>query len=59
MALVTGYGWPVYSGGPMFWGDGVGLAGIVDRLKARQQAGDTIGISPLLEKLAATGGSFT
>src|SRR5207253_2660447 len=36
MALVTGYGWPVYSGGPMFWGDGVGLAGIVDRLKARQ-----------------------
>lgn len=59
MALVTGYGWPVYSGGPMFWGDGVGLAEIVDRLKARQQAGDAIGISPLLEKLAATGGSFT
>jgi len=59
MALVTGYGWPVYSGGPMFWGDGVGLAGIVDRLKARQQAGDPIRISPLLERLAATGGSFT
>jgi len=59
MALVTGYGWPVYSGGPMFWGDGVGLAGIVERLKARQQTGDPIQISPLLEKLAATGGSFT
>lgn len=59
MALVAGYGWPVHSGGPMFWGDGVGLAGIVDRLKARQQAGDAIRISPLLERLAATGGFFT
>ena len=59
MALVAGYGWPAYSGGPMFWGDSVGLAGIVDRLKPRRDAGEAIAISPLLERLAASGGSLT
>ena len=29
----NGYGWPVYSGGPMFWGDQVGLPKILAKLK--------------------------
>ena len=59
MALVTGYGWPVWTGGPMFWGDTVGLAGIVARLQTRRDAGEAITISPYLEKLARSGGSLT
>ncbi len=58
VAMVTGYGWPVYTGGPMFWGDTEGLDKIVTRLKARQAAGEPITVSPLLEKLAGEGGAL-
>ena len=58
MALVAGYAWPVWTGGPMFWGDTVGLPKIVAHLKAKQAAGEAIEISPLLERLAETGGSL-
>jgi 3-hydroxyacyl-CoA dehydrogenase len=30
---VYGYGWPVYRGGPMFWGDLEGPAKIVEALE--------------------------
>ncbi len=57
---INGYGWPVYRGGPMFYADTVGLKTVVDKLKAY---GDRMGpgftISPLLEKMAAEGKSFT
>ncbi|HEX7872780.1 MAG TPA: 3-hydroxyacyl-CoA dehydrogenase family protein, partial [Sphingobium sp.] len=56
VALVTGYGWPVWTGGPMFWADSIGLPAIVATLDA------TIGaeaVSPLLRKLAAEGGRLT
>ena len=57
---VNGYGWPMYRGGPMYWADSVGLAEIVDRIK---DYGDRLGgrhweLSPLLERLAADGGSL-
>ncbi|MEM8707091.1 MAG: 3-hydroxyacyl-CoA dehydrogenase family protein, partial [Actinomycetota bacterium] len=57
---VNGYGWPMYRGGPMHWADSVGLAEIVDRIK---DYGDRLGgrhweLSPLLERLAAEGGSL-
>jgi len=32
VALVAGYGWPVYTGGPIFWADMVGLPKIVETL---------------------------
>lgn len=57
VALVTGYAWPSYTGGPMFWGDTVGLDKIVARLKARE-ASEPITVSPLLERLAKEGGSL-
>lgn len=56
VALITGYGWPVWTGGPMFWADTIGLPAIVAALDA------TIGaeaVSPLLRKLAAQGGRLT
>ncbi|CAN7310328.1 3-hydroxyacyl-CoA dehydrogenase NAD-binding domain-containing protein [Phenylobacterium sp. LjRoot225] len=59
MALVAGYAWPTFTGGPMFWGDTVGLPKILAHLKAKQASGDAIAISPLLERLATTGGAFT
>jgi len=54
VAAILGYGWPVYTGGPMFWADTVGLPKIVEGLKA-------MGIEPaaLLKTLAAEGKTFT
>jgi 3-hydroxyacyl-CoA dehydrogenase len=57
IAMVTGYAWPVYTGGPMFWGQRVGLAHIVASLERNSRAGLTI--SPLLRRLAADGKGFT
>jgi 3-hydroxyacyl-CoA dehydrogenase len=57
VALVTGYGWPVYTGGPMFWADGIGLDKIVSRLDALAAAhGDAYRPSALLRRIAAEGG---
>ncbi len=57
---VNGYGWPMYRGGPMFWADSVGLAEIVDKIKdyGERLGGAHWGLSPLLERLAADGGSL-
>ncbi|MDB5468884.1 MAG: 3-hydroxyacyl-CoA dehydrogenase [Caulobacter sp.] len=56
---VNGYGWPVYRGGPMHYGDSVGLKTVVERLKHYQDKhGDFFKPSALLEKLAAEGGTF-
>jgi 3-hydroxyacyl-CoA dehydrogenase len=57
VALVTGYGWPAYTGGPMFWADGIGLDKIVSRLDALQaEHGAAYQASALLRRLAAEGG---
>ncbi|MCP3734294.1 3-hydroxyacyl-CoA dehydrogenase NAD-binding domain-containing protein [Sphingomonas sp. RP10(2022)] len=57
MALIAGYGWPVHTGGPMFWADTVGLPTIVATLEAlAQRHGDTFVPSPLLVRLAESGG---
>ena len=54
VACILGYNWPVYTGGPMFWADTVGLPKVVEGLRA-------MGIepAPLLAGKAASGGSFT
>ena len=60
LACMLGYNWPVYTGGPMFWADTIGLGKIVDKLRAWQtEFGDTFKPSPLLEKMAAQGDRFT
>ena len=56
----NGYGWPVYRGGPMFWGDQVGLAKILAKMKEFQaQMGDVYKPAALLETMVAEGKSFT
>ncbi len=56
---VTGYGWPRYRGGPMFWADLEGLPKVLDRLRALQAAhGDDFAPSPLIERLVADGKQF-
>lgn len=60
VACVLGYNWPVYTGGPMFWADMVGLPKIVAKLKELEaEHGAAFAVSPLLERKAAEGGSFT
>ena len=56
---INGYGWPVYRGGPMFYGDTIGLHNVVAKLKEHQERlGSGFSISPLLEQLAAEGRRF-
>jgi 3-hydroxyacyl-CoA dehydrogenase len=57
---VNGYGWPVYRGGPMWYGDLVGLDKVLARMREWQsQMGDVFKPSALLEKLAAEGSKIT
>lgn len=56
---VNGYGWPRYLGGPMYYGDQVGLDKVLEKIKAFQQRdGDIWKPSPLLEKLVTEGKKF-
>ena len=54
VACILGYNWPVYTGGPMFWADTVGLTKIVDGLKVM-----SIEPAKLLLEKAESGASFT
>jgi 3-hydroxyacyl-CoA dehydrogenase len=62
IVYLTGYGFPVWRGGPMFYADTVGLFDVVRRMK--QFGADPIGDpdawrpAPLLARLAAEDGSF-
>lgn len=57
---INGYGWPAYRGGPMFHAEQVGLAEVVDRLRALEAAhGNRFKPAPLLERIGAEGGSLT
>jgi len=47
---IYGYGWPTYRGGPMFYGDTLGLTNVAAGLKKHG-----LQPAPLLEKLAAAG----
>lgn len=56
---ILGYGWPVYTGGPMFWAGTVGLDRVVAGLKSLQAIyGDSFKPAKLLEDLAARNETF-
>jgi 3-hydroxyacyl-CoA dehydrogenase len=60
VACILGFNWPVYTGGPMFWADTVGLPRIVAKLKELEAVyGEAFRPSRLLEEKANNGGSFT
>jgi len=56
---INGYGWPVYRGGPMYYGDRIGLDNVLAKMKEFQaRMGDAFKPSALLEKLVAEGKKF-
>jgi len=56
---LTGYGFPAYRGGPMWYADTVGLKKIYDRiLEFQRQHGEWWEPAPLLKRLAEEGGTF-
>ena len=60
VAAILGYDWPVYTGGPMFWADTVGLPKILAWLKAAEaEHGERFKPAKLLETLAGQGKRFT
>jgi 3-hydroxyacyl-CoA dehydrogenase len=59
MVWLTGYGFPAYRGGPMFYADTVGLPHIVETLRKFQAMNEAdFAPAPLLEQLAAEGRGF-
>jgi 3-hydroxyacyl-CoA dehydrogenase len=60
MVYLTGYGFPVFRGGPMFHADTVGLTNVVLAMQkyAKGRHGDAWKPAPLLAKLAAEGKTF-
>jgi 3-hydroxyacyl-CoA dehydrogenase len=57
---VNGYGWPVYRGGPMHYGDQIGPAKVLAKMKEFQATmGEAFKPSALLEKLVADGKKFS
>jgi 3-hydroxyacyl-CoA dehydrogenase len=55
----NGYGWPVYRGGPMWYGDQVGPAKVLAKMKEFQATmGDQFKPAALLEKLVAENKKF-
>ena len=60
MVWITGYGWPVYRGGPMFYGDTIGLDKVLAKMEEWEKAiGPEFKPSELLRKKAAAGEQFT
>ncbi len=60
MVYLTGYGFPLFRGGPMFYADTVGLSNVLMAMQrfAKGRHGDAWKPAPLLSKLASEGASF-
>jgi 3-hydroxyacyl-CoA dehydrogenase len=60
MVYLTGYGFPVWRGGPMFFADTTGLANVLAAMQtyARGYHGECWTPAPLLARLAADGKTF-
>ena len=60
MIYLTGYGFPLFRGGPMFYADTVGLSNVVMAMQrhAKGHHGSAWEVAPLLAKLAAEGKTF-
>ncbi len=60
IVYLTGYGFPLFRGGPMFYADTVGLPNVVMAMEkyARGRNGDAWKVAPLLQKLADEGKTF-
>lgn len=60
IAAILGHNWPIYTGGPMFWADTIGLPKIVAKLKEFEALhGNEFQPAALLDRLATEEKSFT
>ena len=56
---INGYGWPPYTGGPMFWADTIGVKTVLEGLeKHKDRLGEDFTISNLLREKAEKGENF-
>jgi 3-hydroxyacyl-CoA dehydrogenase len=56
---INGYGWPIYRGGPMFYGDTIGLDKVLAKMQAFEaQMGADFKPAKLLETMVAEGKRF-
>lgn len=59
IAMIFGYGWPTYRGGPMFWADLIGLKKIAAKLEELAAIyGDSLKPAALLKRLAEENKTF-
>jgi 3-hydroxyacyl-CoA dehydrogenase len=60
LVYLSGYGFPAWRGGPMFYADQIGLAQVRSRIEqfAAGYQGDAWTLAPLLARLAAAGARF-
>ena len=60
MVYLTGYGFPLFRGGPMFYADTVGLANVLTSMDkyAKGRHGDAWAPAPLMVRLAGEGKGF-
>ena len=60
MVYLSGYGFPLHRGGPMFYADSVGLPQVVAAIEgfARARQGEAWQVAPLLARLATSGQGF-
>jgi 3-hydroxyacyl-CoA dehydrogenase/enoyl-CoA hydratase/3-hydroxybutyryl-CoA epimerase/3-hydroxyacyl-CoA dehydrogenase/enoyl-CoA hydratase/3-hydroxybutyryl-CoA epimerase/enoyl-CoA isomerase len=58
LGLIFGLGFPAFQGGLLFWADRIGAANLLRRLAPLQALGPRFQPTPMLEELAATGGTF-
>ena len=60
MVYLTGYGFPLFRGGPMFYADTVGLSNVVMAIQsyAKGRHPEAWTVAPLLKKLAHEGKTF-
>jgi 3-hydroxyacyl-CoA dehydrogenase len=61
MVYLSGYGFPLFRGGPMFYADTVGLSNVILAMRryAKGRHGDAWTPAPLLAQLAADGKTFS
>jgi 3-hydroxyacyl-CoA dehydrogenase len=60
VVYVNGYGFPAYKGGPMYWGEEIGLAKVVETMRRLAPShGTRWRPAPLLERLAASGAGWS
>lgn len=58
LAMILGVGFPPFRGGLLHWADTLGASAVLERLGALAQLGERFEPTPMLKRLASSGGTF-